>query len=139
MSIISEFRDFAMKGNVVDMAVGVIIGAAFGDVVKSMVADVMMPPIGFVLGKMDFSKMSLKMEVPPVIPGDKPSVVEIMYGKFINVGIGFFITALCLFLIIKAMNAAKARFEKKKEVGAVEPPAQEKLLMEIRDLLKAKA
>jgi len=139
MSIISEFRDFAMKGNVVDMAVGVIIGAAFGDVVKSMVADVMMPPIGFVLGKMDFSKMSLKMEVPPVIPGDKPSVVEIMYGKFINVGIGFIITALCLFLIIKAMNAAKARFEKKKEVGAVEPPAQEKLLMEIRDLLKAKA
>jgi large conductance mechanosensitive channel len=100
---------------------------------------VMMPPIGFVLGKMDFSKMSLKMEVPPVIPGDKPSVVEIMYGKFINVGIGFIITALCLFLIIKAMNAAKARFEKKKEVGAVEPPAQEKLLMEIRDLLKAKA
>lgn len=139
MSFLSEFRDFAMKGNVVDMAVGVIIGGAFGKIVSTLVDKVMMPPIGYITGGVDFSghKAVLKPEAMDGVK--KIPEVAIGWGEFVNTTIQFIIMAFCLFLVIKAMNTAKARFEKKKETGAAEPPAQEKLLMEIRDLLKAKA
>lgn len=144
MSIISEFRDFAMKGNVVDMAVGVIIGGAFGKLVTSLVDKVMMPPIGYLTSGINFSdyNVTLKEAVKTVAADGKETMtspaVTIGVGDLVNTIIQFTITAFCLFLVIKAMNTAKARFERKKETGAAEPPAQEKLLMEIRDLLKAK-
>jgi large conductance mechanosensitive channel len=144
MSFVSEFRDFAMKGNVVDMAVGVIIGGAFGKLVTSIVDKVMTPPIALITSGVNFSEynVTLRDAVKVVENGKeviKTPAVTIGVGDLINTVIQFTITALCLFLVIKAVNVARARFEKKKEAGAVEPPAQEKLLAEIRDLLKAKA
>jgi large conductance mechanosensitive channel len=145
MSFISEFRDFALKGNVVDLAVGVIIGGAFGKLVTSMVDKIMMPVIGFLTSGINFSdyNIPIKDAVKTVAADGKETItspaVTIGVGDLVNTVIQFIIAALCLFLVIKAMNTAKARFEKKKETGAAEPPAQEKLLMEIRDLLKAKA
>jgi large conductance mechanosensitive channel len=144
VSFISEFRDFAMKGNVVDMAVGVIIGGAFGKLVTSLVDKVMMPPIGLLTSGINFSEYNytIKEAIKSTVDGKEVTTapaVTIGVGDVVNTIIQFTITAFCLFLVIKAMNTAKARFEKKKETGAAEPPAQEKLLMEIRDLLKAKA
>ncbi len=129
MGMISEFKDFAMRGNVVDMAVGVIIGGAFGKIVTAMVDKVMMPPIGYLTGGVDFSKKALELAAAE---GDKPAVV-VGYGEFINAVIQFTIVAFCLFMVIKAMNTVK-----KKEAAAAPaaPPAQEVLLAEIRDLLK---
>lgn len=144
MSIISEFRDFALKGNVVDLAVGVIIGGAFGKLVTSMVDKIMMPVIGLLTSGINFSEYNvpIKDAVTKTV-GEKTEIVSpavtIGIGDLVNTVIQFVITAFCLFLVIKAMNTAKARFEKKKEQGSAEPPAQEKLLMEIRDLLKKKA
>jgi len=136
MSLVKEFRDFAMRGNVVDMAVGVIIGAAFGKIVSSLVDNVLMPPIGFLTGGVDFKdKAWTLVEKTATTAG-----VTIKWGDFINTVIQFLIVAFCLFLIIKAMNTAKTAFEKK-EAAAPPPeaPADIKLLAEIRDLLKAKA
>ncbi len=134
MGMIAEFKAFAMKGNVVDMAVGVIMGGAFGAIVSSLVDKVMMPPIGWAMGKVDFSKMSLKL---PVDSADgKP--VEILYGDFINALIKFVIVAFCLFVIIKGMNRA---MRKEKAAPPPPPPGPTKdqaLLMEIRDLLAAR-
>jgi len=127
MAILKEFRDFAMRGNVVDMAVGIIIGAAFSSVVKSLVDHVMMPPIGALSSGVDFKSLATKV-----------AGVEIKYGEFINTLIQFVIVAFCLFLVIKAMNAAKARFDKQEEAKPPEPPADVVLLTEIRDLLKAR-
>jgi large conductance mechanosensitive channel len=127
MGILKEFRDFAMRGNVVDMAVGVVIGAAFGSVVKSLVDHIMMPPIGALTSGVDFKSLAAKV-----------AGVEIKYGEFINTLIQFMIIAFCLFIVIKAMNAAKARFETKEEPKPAEPPAEVKLLTEIRDILKTK-
>jgi large conductance mechanosensitive channel len=129
MGMLSEFKDFAMRGNVVDMAVGVIIGGAFGKIVTAMVDKVMMPPIGYLTGGVDFSKKALELAAAE---GDKPAVV-VGYGEFINAIIQFTIVAFCLFMVIKAMNTVK-----KKEAAAAPaaPPAQEVLLAEIRDLLK---
>lgn len=140
MSILSEFRDFALKGNVVDLAVGVIIGGAFGKLVTSLVDRIMMPVIGLITSGIDFSEYNVTLK-EQVVEGDKvvqPAVV-IGVGDLVNTVIQFLITAFCLFLVVKAMNTARKRFEKKKKEGAVEPPPQEKLLMEIRDLLKQKA
>jgi large conductance mechanosensitive channel len=135
MGLFKEFRDFAMRGNVVDMAVGVIIGAAFGKIVSSLVENIMMPPIGYLTGGVDFKdKVAVLIEKTDTNPG-----VSIQWGIFVNTVIQFVIVAFCLFLVIKAMNAAKARFEEKKAVAPPEPPADVKLLSEIRDLLKAKA
>lgn len=131
MSLASEFKDFAMKGNVVDMAVGIIIGAAFGKIVASFVADVLMPPLGLALGGVNFTDLAIVMKEAV---GDTPAV-SIAYGKFIQTIIDFLIIAMAVFVGIKAMNSMK----KKEEEAPKEPPAppkQEVLLEEIRDLLK---
>lgn len=130
MGIIKEFQDFAVKGNVVDMAVGIIIGGAFGTIVKSLVDDVVMPPIGLLLGGIDFS--NLKLVLKPA-EGDV-AAVAINYGAFINNVISFLIVAWAVFMLVKAMNTLK-----KKEAAAPAappaPPADVVLLTEIRDLL----
>ncbi len=133
MSIIKEFKDFAVKGNVVDMAVGVIIGAAFGKIVSSLVGDVIMPPIGVLLGGVDFSSLAL---IVKEAVGEAPAVV-ISYGKFIQTLIDFTIIAFAIFMAVKAINSTK----KKAEEAPAAPPApskEEMLLTEIRDLLKEK-
>jgi len=131
MGMLQEFKEFAIKGNVVDMAVGVIIGAAFGKIVSSFVTDVIMPPIGVLIGGVDFSKLSFILQdatasAPPVV---------ISYGKFLQTVIDFTIIAAVIFMVIKGINSMK----KKAEAAPPTPaalPAQEVLLREIRDLLK---
>jgi large conductance mechanosensitive channel len=130
MKVFQEFKEFALKGSVIDLAVGLIIGAAFGAVVNSLVKDVLMPPLGFLIGKVDFSALSLKL-------GGEPPV-EIKYGSFLNAVIGFIIQAAAIFLVIKAINVARRRKEREvaKAPASPELTTQEKLLSEIRDLLK---
>ncbi len=130
MGMIKEFKEFAVKGNVVDMAVGIIIGAAFGKIVSSFVADVIMPPIGLILGGVDFTNLAVTLKQAA---GDAPAVV-LGYGKFIQSVVDFTIVAFAIFMVIKAMNSMK----KKEEEAPAEPPKQEVLLTEIRDLLKEK-
>jgi large conductance mechanosensitive channel len=142
MGLFKEFREFAMKGNVVDLAVGVIIGAAFGAIVKSMVDDVMMPPLGYLMGGVDFSDKTLVLKdavaADPANSIKAAPAVIIFYGKFINSVIQFVIVAFCIFLVIKAMNMAKKRFEKEQAAAPAAPPADVVLLSEIRDILKSK-
>jgi large conductance mechanosensitive channel len=130
MSIVKEFKEFAMRGNVVDMAVGIIIGGAFGKIITSLVNDIIMPPIGFLLGGVDFTDLKAQM---PVSEGTEP--VTINYGMFVQTTIDFLIVALAIFLMIKAINSLKKKQEEAPAPPA-EPSAQEKLLTEIRDLLK---
>jgi len=130
MGMIQEFKEFAVKGNVVDMAVGIIIGGAFGKIVSSFVADVIMPPIGLLLGGVDFTKLSVVLKEAA---GKEPAVV-LSYGKFIQNVVDFTIIAFAIFLMVKAINTLK----KKEEEAPSEPPKQEVLLTEIRDLLKEK-
>jgi large conductance mechanosensitive channel len=130
MSILKEFKEFAIKGNVIDMAVGIIIGAAFGKIVSSLVGDVVMPPIGVLIGGIDFSNLAITVKEAV---GDSPAVV-ISYGKFIQTVIDFTIIAFVIFMAIKGINSLKRKEEKAVEAQA--PPAQEVLLAEIRDLLK---
>lgn len=143
-----EFRDFAMRGNVIDLAVGVIIGAAFGAIVKSLVDDLVMPPIGLLLGKMDFSQLYVLLAEGPKAPGPYESLaaasaagaVVLRYGAFINTIINFLIIAFSVFIVIRQIN----RLTKKSEAAAAaaapapEPkPSDEVLLLrEIRDLLR---
>lgn len=147
MGLIQEFKEFAMRGNVVDLAVGVIMGGAFGKIVGSLVADVLMPPIGYVIGGIKFT--DLKAELPkitlkvpdPAKPGEMMDKVldpvSINYGNFLQATFDFLIVAICIFALVKAMNSLK---KKKEEAPAAppEPPADVKLLSEIRDLLKAR-
>jgi large conductance mechanosensitive channel len=143
MSMLREFRDFALRGNVVDLAIGVIIGAAFGSIVSSLVDDIVMPPIGLLLAGIDFStlKFVIQHAVPAVgtegAAGYVAAVPEVAvnYGKFINAAIKFIIVAWVLFLVIKGMNALRRRQEAE-PAPPPEPPADIKLLTEIRDLLK---
>jgi large conductance mechanosensitive channel len=131
MGMVKEFKEFAMRGNVVDMAVGIVIGAAFGAIVKSLVADVIMPPIGLLLGGMDFAAMGYVIKEAT----ETAEAVIIKYGVFINTIIEFVIIAFSIFLVIKGMNNMK----KKEEAKPAPPPApskEETLLSEIRDLLK---
>ncbi len=130
MSILKEFKEFAIKGNVIDMAVGIIIGAAFGKIVSSLVGDVVMPPIGVLIGGIDFSNLAITVKEAA---GNSPAVV-ISYGKFIQTVIDFTIIAFVIFIAIKGINSLKRKEEKAVEAQA--PPAQEVLLAEIRDLLK---
>jgi large conductance mechanosensitive channel len=138
MGLVQEFKDFAMRGNVVDLAVGVIIGGAFGTIVTSMVNDILMPPIGMLMGKVDFKDLKIVM-ADAVMEGDKviTPAVAINYGSFINTIINFLIVAFCIFMVIKGMNAMK----KKKEAAPAPPAAppapsrEEQLLTEIRDAL----
>ena len=131
MKIVQEFKEFAIKGNVVDMAVGVIIGAAFGKIVSSFVSDVVMPPIGVLVGGVDFSKLVVTLQDATATA---PAVV-ISYGKFIQTVVDFTIIAAVIFMVIKGINTLKRRAEAA-ETAPAAPPAQELLLMEIRDLLK---
>jgi len=139
MKMVQEFKEFAMRGNVVDMAVGIIIGAAFGKIISSFVADVLMPPIGMLIGGTDFTGLKIVLK-EGVMDGAKvvSAPVTMNYGNFVQVTIDFLIIAFAIFLMIKVMNSMK-----KKEVKAVEavippPTAEEKLLTEIRDLLQKK-
>ena len=138
MGFIKEFKEFAMKGNVMDMAVGVIIGGAFGKIVSSLVDDVLMPLVGMLTGGIDVSGLAYKVMLPNPIEGGEPLAgATLKYGAFIQNVIDFLIIAFCIFLMMKAINKLMA----KKEEPAPEAPAgpsQEELLTEIRDLLKQK-
>ncbi len=132
-----EFREFAMKGNVVDMAVGIIIGAAFGKIVTSLVNDVIMPPIGLLTGNMDFSQLFINLGDTPYASleaAEAAAAPVIKYGLFINNVLDFVLVAAAIFLVIRAMNRLRATQE---AAPPPEPPAEVKLLGEIRDLLKA--
>ncbi len=133
--MLKEFREFAMRGNVIDLAVGFILGGAFGTIVKSLVNDVIMPPIGLALGGVDFS--TLKIVLQSGNEAEEIAEVAISYGLFINNVISFLIVAWALFILIKAMNAMK-RKEVEAPAEPEAPPKQEVLLEEIRDLLAKK-
>ena len=128
MSMVQEFKDFAMRGNVIDMAVGIVIGGAFGKIVSSFVNDVLMPPIGLALGGVDFSSLTITLQEAT----EEAAAVTLNWGVFVQTVIDFLIIAFAIFLVIKAMNAAK----KKEEEAPAAPPKQEVLLTEIRDALR---
>src|SRR6476620_10848305 len=144
MSILKEFKEFAMKGNVVDLAVGVVIGAAFGKIVTSLVSDVIMPPIGKALGNVNFTDLFINLDqakgpFTSLKAAKDAGAAVIAYGSFINTLIDFTIVAFCIFLVVKGMNTLK---KKPVPVAPVTPPVptqEEKLLTEIRDLLKVRA
>ena len=125
--MLNEFKNFAMRGNVVDMAVGIIIGAAFGKIVSSLVSDVIMPPIGMILGNVDFSDLVLTL-------GEGEAAATLNYGLFINTVINFVIVAFAIFMLIKGLNSMKKK-EEAKPAEPAKPSAEETLLTEIRDLL----
>jgi large conductance mechanosensitive channel len=131
MSMLKEFKTFAVKGNVMDMAVGIIVGGAFGKIVSSFVSDVVMPPIGLLIGGVNFSDLAITMKEAV----GKTAAVTINYGKFIQTVIDFTIIAFAIFLVVKGMNSLK----RKEEAAPSTPPppsAEQQLLTEIRDLLK---
>jgi len=132
VGFIQEFKEFAMRGSVVDLAVGVVIGGAFGKITASFVNDVLMPPIGLLLGGVDFSNLALTL-APAA--GDKPAVL-LRYGAFINTVIDFLIVAFAIFLVVKAMNAMS---RKQAEPPPAPPTKEELLLTEIRDTLRARS
>ncbi|MBQ0087798.1 MAG: large-conductance mechanosensitive channel protein MscL [Prevotellaceae bacterium] len=135
---IQEFKEFAIKGNAIDMAVGIIIGAAFGKIVSSLVDDIIMPPIGWLIGGVDFKDLMIKLPTME-IEGIKMEEVAIKYGNFIQTTLDFIIIAFCVFLLVKAV--IKLTSKKKEEEATAptpEPSNEEKLLTEIRDLLKNK-
>jgi len=137
MGFLKEFKEFAMRGNVVDLAVGVVIGAAFGRIVTSLVDDIIMPPVGYVTGGVDFS--SLKYVIQEANEAAGLTEVSINYGNFINSIIQFLIVAFCIFLVIKGINSLNRA--KPEEAAPETPPApsnEEVLLGEIRDLLRSK-
>jgi len=131
MSMMSEFRDFAMRGNVVDMAVGIVIGGAFGKIVSSFVNDVLMPPIGMALGGVDFSDLAMTLKEA----SGEVAAVTLNYGSFIQTVIDFIIIAFAIFMVIKAMNNLKKK-EEEAPAAPPKPSAEEALLAEIRDLLR---
>ncbi len=144
MGMLREFKSFAMKGNVLDLAVAVIIGGAFGKIISSFVNDVLMPPIGLLLGDRDFSNMRVILKYPreAIMEGDKIiaapiAEVSIRYGAFISTVLDFLIVAFAIFMVVKAYNRLK-RKEEVKPAAPPAPPKQEILLAEIRDLLKEK-
>jgi len=138
MGLLQEFKAFAMRGNVVDMAVGIIIGGAFGKIVSSLVTDVIMPPIGLLLGNVDFSQLAIVLKKASVDAAGKDiPAVTLGYGLFINTIINFLIVAMAIFAMIKVMNSLKKKEEAAPSVPPP-PPAQEVLLTEIRDILKTK-
>ena len=137
MGFFKEFKEFAMKGNVMDMAVGVIVGGAFGKIVSSLVDDVLMPLIGMTTGGIDLSGLEYKVMIPGIDGGEPIAGAVLKYGAFIQNVIDFLIIAFCIFLMIKAMNKLTAKKEEE-PAPAPEPSAEEKLLTEIRDLLKKK-
>jgi len=133
MGVMSEFKDFAVKGNAIDMAVGIVIGAAFGKIVSSVVADVIMPPIGVLMGGVNFTDLAIVLKEAA---GDAPAVV-IKYGNFIQTVVDFTIIAFAIFMVVKAINKMKKQ-EKEAPAEPPKPSNEEVLLTEIRDLLKKK-
>lgn len=133
MSVVKEFKEFAMRGNVVDLAVGVIIGAAFGKIVTSLVNDIIMPPIGYLTGGIDFK--NLKFVIKDADPTKKLAEVAINYGNFINTVIEFLIIAFCIFMVVKAINSLKQPEPEPAPAADPEPTKEEVLLTQIRDLL----
>ncbi len=144
MKIVQEFKEFALKGNVMDMAVGVIIGGAFGKIISSLVDDIIMPLVGKLVGNVNFTDMYIGLSgqgnnLP--IDDAKAAGAVFAYGQFLQNVIDFLIIAFCIFLMIKGMNSLKRKMEKKQEEAPAAPPAptkEEELLTEIRDLLKEK-
>ncbi|WP_417310726.1 large conductance mechanosensitive channel protein MscL [Devosia sp.] len=144
--MLKEFRDFALKGNVVDLAIGVIIGAAFGAIVSSMVDDVFMPIIGLILGGIDFSNLFIVLSnpdnvaVPSVAFAQENGIATLNYGLFINAVVKFLIIAFVLFVVVKGINRVRRKEVEKPEPAAPPAPtAEEALLMEIRDAIKAQS
>ncbi len=138
--MLKEFKEFAIKGNVIDMAVGVVIGGAFGKIVNSLVADVIMPPIGLLLGKVDFTNLFINLSGTPVASlaeAKAKGLATLNYGVFINTAFEFFIIAFAIFIVIKQINRLK-REAPAAPAAPPEPSNEEKLLAEIRDLLRSK-
>ena len=135
MGLLSEFREFAVKGNVVDLAVGVIIGGAFGKIVTSLVDQVIMPPIGWLIGGIDFADLKITLPVNPTNPKGAPAVIE--YGAF-NVLIQFVIVAFVIFMMVKLINKLRRQQAAEPDAAPAAPTATEQLLIEIRDELKAR-
>lgn len=136
MSMVSEFKEFAMRGNVVDMAVGIVIGGAFGKIVSSFVADVLMPPLGLLLGQVDFSDLAVTL----MAASEGAEAVTLRYGLFIQSVVDFVIIAFAIFMVIKAMNTVMKK-EEEAPTAPPEPPEpskEEVLLTEIRDALRAR-
>jgi large conductance mechanosensitive channel len=148
MSMFKEFKEFAMKGNVVDLAVAVIIGGAFGKIVTSVVNDVIMPPIGKLMGGVNFSDLFINLDpsklakdgtvIKSLAQAKEAGAAVIAYGSFINTVIDFTIVAFCIFIIIKIMSTMKKKPEPAAPAAPPEPTKEEKLLTEIRDILKAR-
>lgn len=137
--MLKDFRDFAMKGNVVDLAIGVIIGAAFGRIVESLVADIIMPVVGAVIGGLDFSNYFLplsKAVTASSLAEAKKQGAVLAWGNFLTIAVNFLIVAVILFLAVRGITLLKKRLEAEPKVIAAEPPRQEVLLQEIRDLLQ---
>lgn len=130
--ILQEFKEFAMRGNMIDMAVGIIIGAAFGKIVSSLVADVIMPPIGLLVGGVDFTDLAVTLKKATA---DDPAVV-LRYGAFIQTIVDFLIVAFSIFLLVKGINSLRRKKEEKPASAPPAPSAEERLLAEIRDILK---
>jgi large conductance mechanosensitive channel len=131
--MMSEFKSFAMRGNVVDMAVGIVIGGAFGKIVSSFVADVLMPPIGLLLGNVDFSDLSVTLQAA----SEESAAVMLRYGVFIQTVVDFIIIAFAIFMVVKAMNTVMKK-EEEAPPAPPKPSKEEELLTEIRDALRAK-
>jgi len=138
--LLKEFKDFAVRGNVIDMAVGVIIGSAFGQIISSLVSDIIMPPIGLLIGGVHFDKLTFVLKKAVVENGvEIAPAVAIGYGSFLQASINFLIIAFCVFMFVKGINTLKRSLEHPPEPEPetpVEPSNEEKLLTEIRDLLK---
>jgi large conductance mechanosensitive channel len=131
-SILKEFKAFALRGNVMDMAVGIVIGAAFGVIVSSLVADVVMPPIGLLIGGVDFSDLALTLKQAT----PEEAAVTLNYGHFLQTVVDFLVVALAVFMAMKGMNGMRRKREQEAPAAPPAPTAEEKLLTEIRDLLK---
>lgn len=148
MGMMKEFKEFAMRGNVVDLAVGVIIGAAFGKIITSLVNDIIMPPIGKLTGGVDFKDLFINLDpgkltklsalVKTIADAKDAGAAVIAYGSFLNTVLDFLIVAFCIFLVVKGMNTLKRKEAAAPPTPPSEPSSQEKLLMEIRDILRAK-
>lgn len=138
--LLTEFKEFAVKGNAVDMAVGVIIGGAFGKIVSSIVDDLIMPPIGWLIGGVNFSDLKITLPANEVLGAAAAEPATINYGNFLQTTLNFIIIAFCVFMMVKAMNnlSKKKAEEPAAPTPAPEPSNEEKLLSEIRDLLKNK-
>ena len=140
--MLKEFKEFAMRGNVIDMAVGIIIGGAFGKIVTSLVNDVIMPPIGLIMGNVDFSNLFVSLtgqSYPSLAAAQSAGAPLVKYGVFINTVIDFVIVAFAIFLMIRTLNRFKRKEEAAPPAAPPAPSAEEKLLAEIRDLLKTQA